>query len=128
MNVKEVKKDLLAYIEQALRDIQDAIGEDPEIKEYWDGAQSAYHEMQAYIENIKAEGACDLDLSVGDKYRCRHTLHYEDNGAVMFRKDEVYIVISTHYGIGLMSTDGVARTNTDTCHVITDENFELVRI
>jgi len=127
MNVKEVKKDLLSYIEKSIKEIPSLIGNDPDAKEFYEGEQAAFNEMQAYIENIKAEGACDLDLSVGDKYRCRHTLHYEDNGAVMFRKDEVYIVISTHYGVGLMSTDGIARQNSDSCHVITDENFELVK-
>jgi hypothetical protein len=127
MNVKEVKKDLLSYIEKSIKEIPSLIGNDPDAKEFYEGEQAAYHEMQAYVEDIKAEGVCDLDLQVGNKYKCLHTLHYEDSGEVMFREGEVYIAISTHYGIGLMSTDGVARTNTDTCHVITDENFELVK-
>lgn len=128
MKINDFKQQTLAMIEDRLAQIKEALQNEDEadMKRFYHGAKNAFNELRSFIEDIPNDKAKPLKLKFGQRYRCLKNLHYSDSDDIMFQAGCVYVVIRWVGRLGIMSNDGIARSNDSGCMIITDEYFEPV--
>ena len=102
------------------------------IDENTDIGVQMYRKEIAFLEELHKMIAADikassnaLKLEIEERYTCLQSIYYEDSKDEMFTKGNVYVVLRNFRGLGLMSNDGIIRTERDIPEEMNTEYFKL---